>query len=659
MRFAFHPGQSRNKPTLVIRACSLDTGSQSPVGRSRLLIAFLALALITFLLRIFYSTHLYQDDGLWFTAAEEILRGKTLYREIYFDKPPALALLYAGLFKIFGAHILTIRLFTIIYSLAISAVLYLFGSWLYDSRTGLIAATMFTIFSTTYTAGHVQGFNTDFMMALPYTAGAYLLIRSQGGLLQKKRARNRSAWLAVTGGALVGIAFQVNPKAIFDLIFFALALFIARRWPHGAVSSGEKTEARPQSVETDAPAVQRPLPSACRSMAFAVAGFIAGAIPFLIYIAATGALSSYWRYVWEWGSRYARYYPPGWIAVSALRQTADYLALNNTLLVALVFVAISTARQIREIERDVELATGANPAALTSLRADAILLSWLAVSYAGMAVGGRFFGHYFFQIIPALCLIGARGVIGIDSALDARNRATGRVTEDQPGDAIRPERGTRARQAFLALLVIGFIFTLVRFHGRTVRLAADWMRGEKSADTIEWLHERLKSEEQKVAARVKNLDDVPEAAGGSGAEEMRADSPRASDVRGPSDYLFVWGYRPEIYYWSGLVPASKYLSTQPLTGVPADVHYFGDEYHSLLEEDQMAVERAELVRELEQTQPEYIIDELGAFNSNLSINSYSQLREFMGGYKSLGMVERFAIYRRKDFTKGYRKRNPD
>jgi hypothetical protein len=129
-------------------------------------------------------------------------------------------------------------------------------------------------------------------------------------------------------------------------------------------------------------------------------------------------------------------------------------------------------------------------------------------------------------------------------------------------------------------------------------------------------------------------------------------------AEGPSDYLFVWGYRPEIYYWSGLVPASKYLSTQPLTGVPADVHYFGDDYYSLLEDDVMAAERAELVRELEQSRPEFIIDELGTFNSNLSINSYPEMREVMEGYKSLGMIERFAIYRRKDFTKGYRRRNP-
>jgi 4-amino-4-deoxy-L-arabinose transferase-like glycosyltransferase len=635
MRFDFSPEQSRNKPAAVIREDDLETGSQSQIDRARLLGIFLAIALVTFLLRIFYSTHLYQDDGLWFTAAEEILRGKALYREIYFDKPPALALAYAALFKVFGASILTIRLFTIVYSLAISGVLYLFASWLYDRRTGLIAAAMFAVFSTTYTTGHVQGFNTDFMMALPYTAGAYLLIRSRADLFHK--ARGRSAWLAITGGALAGIAFQVNPKAISDLIFFALFLLIAHREAEGTS-----------------------MPYALRSIAFALAGFIAGAIPFLIYVAATGGLSFYWRYVWDWGSRYAGYYPMWWVGVSALRQTADYFALNNTLLVALIFVSVTTMRRAgKGKQRAAKLAPGATSTARAMFMSDVTMLLWLAVSYAGMAVGGRFFGHYFFQIIPALCLIGARGVIGMTEAIAARNRVEGESAGNQIDERGRTARGPLARRALFALLIIGFIFTLVRFHGRTVMLAADRVRGAKSAETVEWFHERLNREERSVAARVKGSDDAPDPSGRMGTEGMRTDSPRVNGAEGPSDYLFVWGYRPEIYYWSGLIPASKYLSTQPLTGVPADVHYFGDEYHSLLEDDVTAAERAELVRELQQTRPEYIIDEIGTFNSNLSIRNYPEMREFMEGYKSIGMVERFAIYRRKDFTKNYRRRNPD
>ena len=176
------------------------------LDRTTVLKAFLGLLAISFLLRIFYSGHLYQDDGLWFTAAEEILGGKALYREIYFDKPPGLPLLYALLFKLFGVHLLTIRLFTILYAVAISGVIYLFGARLYDRRTGLVAALMFAVFSTTYTTGHVQGLSTDFLMALPYTAGAYMLARS--------RAENsRARVLALAGGALTGRRIPDKPQS--------------------------------------------------------------------------------------------------------------------------------------------------------------------------------------------------------------------------------------------------------------------------------------------------------------------------------------------------------------------------------------------------------------------------------------------------------------
>ena len=141
--------------------------NQNSTNRATLLIWFFIILAVSFALRIAYAGHLFEDDGLWFTAGEEILRGKALYRDIYFDKPPGLALVYSALFWIFGAHILTIRLFTILYTVVVSWVLYKFGAWLYDKHTGLLSAAMFAVFSTTYSTGHFQSLNTDFLMVLP------------------------------------------------------------------------------------------------------------------------------------------------------------------------------------------------------------------------------------------------------------------------------------------------------------------------------------------------------------------------------------------------------------------------------------------------------------------------------------------------------------
>jgi len=579
------------------------TNESDSITRTRLLTWFGIIAAISIALRIFYAGHLYEDDGLWFTAGEQLVRGKALYREIYFDKPPGLALVYGVLFWIFGAHVLTIRLFTIAYSVAVSAVLYLFGARLYDKTIGLLAAVMFAIFSTTYTTGHVQGLGTDFLMALPYTAGAFLITKS---IFENRKT---TLW-AFFGGLLSGLAFQINPKGIFDIVFLAVLLVSLGWW-----SRGRNVSSTPELG----------FASGIRLLLATVAGAAISSLPFLIYIAVTRSFREYWSYVWVWGTRYGSYNSLADVLVKGLTRSFDYFALNNTLLIALGFVIAITARRLLRPKAG----EGDSPSAVGHLRldSDVVVILWLVVSYAGLLLGGRLYSHYFFQIIPSLCLIGARGLFGIRDALK--------------------ERDTTARRLIAAVIVIGFAFTLIRFHGRTVILAADLIRGKKSDATAGWFHERIDREERMVAAVVRELPEGEEAADRVGLEAMRIQR----EPSGPEDYLFVWGYRPEIYYFSGLIPASRYLSTQPLTGVPADVHYFSDTYRSVLDSSSTAAAREQLVKDLEATKPKYIVDELGMFNADLSINSYPELKELMDGYKAIGPVARFMVYTRRDLLK--------
>jgi hypothetical protein len=633
-----------------------ETGSESRFHPTAVFKVFAAIVAVTFLLRIFYAGHLYQDDGLWFTVGEELLRGKALYRDIYFDKPPGLALVYAALFKLFGAHILTIRLFTIIYSIAVSAMLYVFGKRFYGERVGLIAAAMFAVFSTIFTTGHVQGLNTDLLMTLPYAAGTYWLLRSRDDVFGRTLTRRQRARFALAGGAVVGIATQVNPKGAFGLAFFTLFLLLAHRWHRGVGEWGsgkEVNSACPLSVS-----LTPSLPHSLTPLLFlllSLVGFVIGMLPFVIYIAANDALGFYWRYVWDWGARYAGYYPASHMVALALGQTVQYFLLNNTLLITLLFVAMTTYKHAgRARVADARTAAEARFRADAIFRADAALLLWFAVSFVAMSVGGRFFGHYFFQVLPALCLIGARGITGILAALTDEKQGS-HLPDGLTSDKHKA-RGIIWRRTLLALLVVGFAITIVRFHTRTVQLATDWLRGAESTETRQWLHGRLNDEERQVAAKVKNLHLEPaEAADQLGVETMRRAGPRERPPEGRSDYLFVWGYRPEIYYWSGLLPASKYLSTQPLTGVPADVHYIGSDYHAVLDERDTAATRQELAQELAHVQPEYIVDELGFFNDDLAMARYGEFSELLSGYKNVGTVERFIIYRRWDIIKAYKR----
>jgi len=631
-----YEGVTAGSVTVLLPLESLPAGRPAP--RVSTVWLFVSVIGLTFILRIFYAGHLYEDDGMWFTAAEQILRGKALYREIYFDKPPLLPLTYAFAFKCFGAHILTIRLFTIVYASAISGILFWIGSNIYDRRTGALAALLFAYFSTTYGAGHMQGLNTDFLMVVPYTVAAYLFLRSEETRFRRAALSRTALWYGFAGGILSGIACQINPKGLFALMFFGLALVCSGRFRRFA-----RAESRSLLVYHRKDYLRKANSTAGVILFFiSCVGALLGSAPCLIYIARSGSLSYYWTYVWLWGFKYSNYYPLTKVLKRGLWTTAGYFALNGTFAIALFVVIASLGRQgFKRLRTEgggvLNSPAGAVVIDRESSRSrlyDLGLLLWLAVSFLALSLGGRFFPHYFFQVLPCLCLIGGRGLL-----LMARWFLSSRVDS----------RVRLWRRAVAPVMAASLIVTLVRYHSRTFWLASDWMRGYKSVATKTWYHEIRNREERQAAAIVKDASDsakVDDVA----LEAIRA-IPTEPDAAGAdSRRLFVWGYRPWIYYWSGLTPASKYLSAQPLTGVPAGSEYDSGSIAPVLSAGETANARAELVRELEQTRPRYIIDEWGMYNPSLGIKAYYETREFMTSYMPVGAAGNLMIYRKRPGT---------
>lgn len=581
-----------------------DQSDHAPnwISRHTVFTFIVALVVLTLFLRIAYAGYLFNDDGLWFTAAEELLSGKSLYTAIYLDKPPLIVIVYASLFRVFGTHIIVIRLFMILYSVAISATIYIFGLRLYNRRVGMLAALSFTFFSTISVNSHVQGLNTDFLMLVPYVAGAYLFVRSY---LEKRTS------LSFFGGILVGIGVQTNPKAIFDLAFLAL-LLVVEPWfdkSNLPVLSGSRDVKHP--------------PGKWKLMVLALGGVVAGTLPFVVYLYSTNSLSDYWLYVWKWGTGYVAYDSALNGVAHGLWLTLVYSVRNNSLTFGLVYLTTLVIRRLRHTARNEESLD-----TFDVLRSDVVLLSWFAVSFIALTIGGRFYSNYFFIILPSFCLIGARGLLAMITALKQKN--------------------AQLRRAVFALLIISFLITLVRFHTRTFVLASDWMRGAKSEMTAAWYHDQLNHEERVVAETLREVPARDAVTDPGGREDIRVNGPRTRPPGGSSDYLFVWGARAEIYYWSGLLPASRYLIAQPLTGIPGDVQHSANRSSSILDEDVTTRCRAQLIRDLEQTQPRYIVDELGSRNASLSIESYPELKEFLRQYKKVEAIGSFLIYRKDD-----------
>lgn len=102
--------------------------------------------------------------------------------------------------------------------------------------------------------------------------------------------------------------------------------------------------------------------------------------------------------------------------------------------------------------------------------------------------------------------------------------------------------------------------------------------------------------------------------------------------------LLVWGYRPELYVLSGMPAGTRFLDSQPLTGVLADRHLTSSRA-SLPEWAER--NRGEL---LSGPQPDWIADGLGPYNGSLAVEKF--LPGWMRRYSLAAELPGYRIYRK-------------
>jgi hypothetical protein len=205
------------------------------------------------------------------------------------------------------------------------------------------------------------------------------------------------------------------------------------------------------------------------------------------------------------------------------------------------------------------------------------LVAWAAVSFAAAILGWRFFPRYFFQVLPALVILASRGIV----------------------------RMGRGRAAALALLLI----PLVRFGPRYVLLARDMATGQPHR----WSDVAMNQDSQAAARVVRNM-------------------------ARPGDTLYVWGFRPDLWVYTGLPAATRFLDSQGLTGVPADRHLTES---TPVGSDFTRHNREELAR----SRPALILDGLSLYNPALAMQQYPELRPWLAQYQEVSRTRTIVIYR--------------
>jgi 4-amino-4-deoxy-L-arabinose transferase-like glycosyltransferase len=504
-------------------------------------LTFAGLFLLNLLLRVFYFRYQFVngDEAVRALTAVRMLEGARLYLDVITDKPPGTTLFYATVFALFGRSMAAVHLAAAVWNFATSFVIYLTAARLYSKRTGLWAALLFVYFSTNYLTQDVMAANTELLMVLPYTASFYFYMNSRHRASEErdspKRTGGKGAICLLIAGLMSGFSFIFKQVGIFNLAFFALDELrrSARRRAHGGL-------------------IQTIAARALVRLSLIAVGFALAVGALLLWLAGTGALAGFWRNAVVLGALYVGSLPRALWFKFMIGRTGGYILFNATLW------ALALIAAIRSIERR----RSAGVADLSERDSiDGSVALWALVSLSGVFTSGRFYGHYFIQALPALSLLGARGVELVTGWL-------------------RSGQSRRRAGAVVYALVATFVFSFVRFHHRTAILAYETIASSETRWSQGW----GMSKREKEAASI--------------AQVLR-------DRLGEGAPLYIWGYALDVYWRSGCRPASRYLTPYYVTG-----HFYPEVADTVdgPQEPFWREARAQFIEDLKRTHPRWILN---------------------------------------------------
>ncbi len=238
------------------------------------------IAVVVVAMRLRHSSILWADDDLPLAAAMQVFRGKTLYRDVWFDKPPLVAWTYL----LWGARSgVVLRLAGAAYVIAVAIAAWWIARRRWSEREGIFAALFAAFFLTFALPSAVIPLASDMLLILPHLLAIYFAWT------------DRPFW----SGASAGIGLLCSSKAIFVLA--ACALW---QW---------------------------------RSLALLAAGFAAPNAVACAWMWAHGSLGEFYKQAWQWGSIYASNTFVENPLLEGLKRTANWIGFQIALVVGAAF----------------------------------------------------------------------------------------------------------------------------------------------------------------------------------------------------------------------------------------------------------------------------------------------------------------------------------
>ena len=410
----------------------------------------------------FQYQFIFVDEAWWANGAKVLLRGGQLYKDIWLDKNPPIFWFCALLFKIFGINMIAIHVGSLLLVCIISAVLFKLGTRFFSAGVGAGAALIYAVASTTYYIPRMIGMNTETLMVVFTSLAAFSCLLGLAGC-------RRSGFL--TAGLFASFALLTKPVAVTETVF--LVLFV------GSAGVGG-------------------FRARFRNLVLLATGYAIGFGAFLVYLYRAGMLSAWWEQAVLFGFRYVNEVSAETFFIKSLR-----VSLAFVLIFAWLLILIWLSRSMRK----------------PYLLAYTFVACWLLSAFAGVVLSRRYFASYFIQVMPALSLLGAVGLVYIWN-----NRRQARIRLDG--------------KACCAALLVSFAW----FHARTL---ANWCHliSPPVHQVQQWSmwHENQRNLE--IAGRLR---------------------------RGTSAYdrIFIWGSNPELFFLADRSPATVWTDYDVMSGNP-------------------------------------------------------------------------------------------
>ena len=299
------------------------------------------------------------DQGLYGYAGQRILAGDVLYRDMWDQKPPAIAFVYAALWRAWPSEAM-VPAADLVAAAAVAWLLVVLGRRLYSTEVGAGAAVLFLLFGDPYLqrlSGIYVRAQCEPFIALAVTASLVLLTHPE-------RTRRHLAG----AGAALAAAFWLKYNAA---AYGAVVLLAAWMWPRA-----DATSAR------------------LRDVGWVAIGFAVVTSALLVYFAANGALTELRLATIDYNLRYSNETYGGWrdglrylFGFPIERARVDPLWFLGGLGILLI---------VRRVPSD---------------RSSLVAITWLLAAILSIAINGsRSLPNYFVQANPALALAASGGL---------------------------------------------------------------------------------------------------------------------------------------------------------------------------------------------------------------------------------------------------------